>query len=390
MAEPQNTNEDIIALTELIEKGDSATFTGSETVNTAVPEMRENAAGTAPESLNDASAPSPEGDIDFLLAQMDAGDKNETTAESANQAKIPADPPTAGGPGHIVDPHEKLDMSGMEEVDNLLSSLQIPLTPIAAEAEEAAGEPSSSGQADASPRENAAPPSPDDIPFDINSLLNPAAGTSAFFTDTGSQGEEETWIEPPTSPSGSAPSPTGSAADAQVPEKTQTEVRELSAELDDILAAAGCPDLPEGDSPQQPPEKEEALSAAVEELPASQPPVKALEDDSPARTQETQPAAEPAGPDENLFRSDGLPPPDDAVAEHALPVEKNPAPSQAPAEDMPETERNATEAVAPEAAMTETLPEEAQEPPSFPAERLLEAENRLDALEKSLTEIAAQ
>ncbi|MDR2745538.1 MAG: hypothetical protein LBB66_10165, partial [Desulfovibrio sp.] len=250
---------------------------------------------------------------------------------------------------------------------------------------------------DDSPRENAAaaqnaaPPPPADIPFDLDSLLNPGADVSAFLEDTDTRDEEEPKIEPPAPPPGPGSSSTGSAADARLPENKQTAPRELSAELDDILAAAGEPDLPEDLSPQQLPEKEEAPPAEAEELPESQPPAEAPAGDSPARTQEVQPAVEFAGPVEKSLDSDGWPPADDAVAERALPVEKNSALFPAPAECMPETIQEArqdpTEAVAPETAMTETLPEGTSTPLS--ADRLLEAENRLDALEKSLAEIAA-
>ncbi|MDR2800809.1 MAG: hypothetical protein LBB52_06030, partial [Desulfovibrio sp.] len=326
MADPQNVNEDVIELTELIEKGDCATAAGSETVSKSVPKAKENATGTALENLNDASAASPEGDIDFLLAQMDADDKNEMTAQSANQAEISTDLPTADETGHIVDPHEKLDMSGMKEVDNLLSSLQIPLTPIPAEA----GEEDFSLE-NAVAAQNAAPPPQANIPFDLDSLLNPGADVNAPSEDTDTRDDEEPKVEPP----GAIPSQTCSAADTQLPENKQTEPRELSAELDDILAAAGDPDLPEDFSPRQPPEKGEA-PAAAEELPENQLPAKAPTSDPPARTQEIQPDAELAGPAEKSLDSDWWPPVDDAIAEQALPVDKNSAPSQTPAECMPE------------------------------------------------------
>ncbi|MDR3358571.1 MAG: hypothetical protein LBN96_06945 [Desulfovibrio sp.] len=328
MVDPQNTNEDIIELTEIIEKGDSSASADFGTVNKAVPEARENATGTALESLNDAPATSPEGDIDFLLAQMDADDKNETTAQP--------EAVTADETGHIVDPHEKLDMSGMEEVDNLLSALQIPLTPV-----QAGGGEDDPTRENADASRNAAPAPQGDTPFDLDTLLKPRADVNAP-EDAEAQDEQESGDEPPAPPPG---------ADAQAPEKAPTKVRELSAELDDILAAAGEPGLPEESSPQQPPDKEETLSGAVEELPSSRPPAEALTGDSPARTQEAQPAAE------------------------TLPGEMREPPSL-PADHLPELEKNLTETT--------------RESSAHLAERLLETENRLDALEKGLAEVVAR
>ncbi|MDR1660672.1 MAG: hypothetical protein LBR94_10145 [Desulfovibrio sp.] len=392
MADSQNINDDIIELTELIEKGDTAAPADSETVSEAALKAQEDATGTALESLNDASTTSPEGDIDSLLAQMDAGDKNETMAQPTSQTEISTETLTADATGHLVDPHEKLDMSGMAKVDNLLSSLQIPLTPPAGD--------SSRSNADAAPQ-HAAPPPLANIPFDIDSLLNPVANVSAFLEDTNPQAEEEPEVERPAPSSDSVSGPGESAAGAQPPEKTQTEVHDLSAELDDILAAAGNPDLSEDPTPQRPPEQEETPSVAVEEHSASQPPTETPADNAPARTQEDLPVTELASLDEKSFRdeesfsSDDSPPSaDEAAAEHTLPLEKSPAPSQVPAEAIPEViqdaEQCATETVVQEAAVIETPPEETREPSSLLADRLQEIENRLAALEKGLREIEAQ
>jgi predicted nucleic acid-binding Zn-ribbon protein len=327
---------------------------------------------------------------------MDAGDKSETAAQPASQAEISAEALTTDATGHLVDPHEKLDMSGMEEVDNLLSSLQIPLSPLPAD------DPLR-GNADAA--QNVAPPPPADFPFDIDSLLTPVAKANAFLKDTNPQAEEEPEeepkVEPPAPPSEQSPGPDGSAADAQPPEKTQTEVRELSAELDDILAAAGDPDLPEEPTPQRPSEQEEASSVAVEEHPASQPPDNAPADNPPARTREAWPVAELTGLAEKSFGveksfspDDSLPSADEAAEELALPVEESPDLSREPAELMPEViqdaERRATEADAPEATTIAAPPEKTGESSSFLADRLQDAENRLATLEKNLREIEAR
>ena len=148
----QNTHEnteEIIDLTELIEKG-------------SVPETAEDIArSTAADNtdlqshmrnLNDqVQLSDAEDEIDNLLAQMDSmGDS--TNAEASPAAGLTADgeadarqddktdrilsdfPPVRMPDGHIVDPHEELHMPGMGDVDNLLSSLDIPPQPRAQEA----------------------------------------------------------------------------------------------------------------------------------------------------------------------------------------------------------------------------------------------------------------
>ncbi|MDD4702222.1 MAG: hypothetical protein PHI96_08380, partial [Desulfovibrio sp.] len=141
----ENT-EEIIDLTELIEKG-------------SVPEAADDVANQASgedtdlhnhmRSLNDPAQHSEaEAEIDDLLAQMDSmGDApNAEAAPQAGDAQkadngqagadthIPSDfPPVRMPDGHIVDPHEELHMPGMGDVDNLLSSLDIPPQPRAQE-----------------------------------------------------------------------------------------------------------------------------------------------------------------------------------------------------------------------------------------------------------------
>ncbi|MDR2056319.1 MAG: hypothetical protein LBQ10_10705 [Desulfovibrio sp.] len=414
MADPQNTNEDIIELTELIEKGDNAT--PADTVNNAAPHAKEEATGTALESLNDASTISPGGDIDSLLAQLDAGDNNETVTQPADQAEISADET-----GHIVDPHEKLDMSGMEEVDNLLSSLQIPLTPAQA------GVPP---QENAAAAQRAAPSSPADTPFDIDSLLHPdpVAAMDTFLEDAYPQVEENSGVEP----AEPAPPRDESAAGAQTQEKTPAEVREISAELDDILAAAGEPDLPEEPSPQQPREEEDASLAAAPEAP----PVEALSEEaqeSPSSPADrlVEPPAQPAEPahswdesaagaqtqektptevreisaelDDILAAADGSDLPEEPSPQQPrekeeaslAAAEEHPAsrpPAEAPVDSSPAPIQDAqpaeVKAAAQEASPVEAPPEEAQESPSPLADRLQEVEHRLTALEKNMLETA--
>ncbi|MDE7372134.1 MAG: hypothetical protein K2N07_10440, partial [Desulfovibrio sp.] len=98
---PEENAEDIIDLTELIERGDAAPAAD---------------AGAQPDN-EDA-------EIEALLAQMDASD-------GASFSKGPAAPLDAPAPGAapVVDPNEQLDMSDMGDIDNLLASLDIPPQP---------------------------------------------------------------------------------------------------------------------------------------------------------------------------------------------------------------------------------------------------------------------
>ena len=108
------TDEEIIDLTELIEKGEApaAVVPPAESVKEDI--------SVHMQSLNDGQARQGDAEIDALLAQMEAGDEQ------------PVHPPPAAradAPEHKVDPHEELDMSGMVEVDKLLDTLDIPPQP---------------------------------------------------------------------------------------------------------------------------------------------------------------------------------------------------------------------------------------------------------------------
>ena len=114
---PTANTEEIIDLTELIERG-SVPEDGQEATAAPAPHDRaEDDLQAHMRGLNDASLPA-EAAIDDLLAQME-------THESA----IPS--VAAGGPepDHPVDPNEKLDMPGLGDVDHLLQSLDLPPQP---------------------------------------------------------------------------------------------------------------------------------------------------------------------------------------------------------------------------------------------------------------------
>ncbi|MDR1777653.1 MAG: hypothetical protein LBR31_07495 [Desulfovibrio sp.] len=253
MADQRKDDEDIIDLTELISKGADADAAPDKN---AAPKREEAATGTKLESLNEASASTPDDDIDDLLAQMDAGDKAETKPAKAAQAAPvaptvppappddPTDEPTPDASGHLVDPHEKLDMSGMEEVDNLLSSLNIPLKPASAEADEkkdAAPEAAKPAPAAPTPAAKPAPapaaPAPEKKAdaFDLDALLNPSADVNSFLDAVNSKPLEDTLLEHTT------PKKPESAPDQPDQGKQAAKPKEVSPELDDILTSAAKP-----------------------------------------------------------------------------------------------------------------------------------------------------
>lgn len=108
------TDEEIIDLTELIEKGEAPAA--------VVPpaEGTKEDISVHMQSLNDGQARQGDAEIDALLAQMEAGDEQPVPPPPAARADAPE---------HKVDPHEELDMSGMVEVDKLLDTLDIPPQP---------------------------------------------------------------------------------------------------------------------------------------------------------------------------------------------------------------------------------------------------------------------
>lgn len=108
------TDEEIIDLTELIEKGEAPAA--------VVPpaEGTKEDISVHMQSLNDGQARQGDAEIDALLAQMEAGDEQPVPPPPAARAAAPE---------HKVDPHEELDMSGMVEVDKLLDTLDIPPQP---------------------------------------------------------------------------------------------------------------------------------------------------------------------------------------------------------------------------------------------------------------------
>ena len=132
------TDEQIIDLTELIEKGEVPASDPSE-------QTRAHAAAEAAaekeelqehlRDLNDGAVKA-DAEIDDLLAQMDIkADAQEDPADVALDFSAPSTQTD-----HHIDPNEQLNMPGMGDVDSLLDSLDIPPQPSDREAETASPE----------------------------------------------------------------------------------------------------------------------------------------------------------------------------------------------------------------------------------------------------------
>lgn len=121
MDAPKNTvnsaDEDIIDLTDIIEKGAPQALTAKSPAGAELDAQLQDLFGGS------SSAPvvpaGVESDIDALLSEMD----RESTAPS------PLGAPGIGGGERVVDPNEQLEMPGMAEVDSLLQSMDIPPQP---------------------------------------------------------------------------------------------------------------------------------------------------------------------------------------------------------------------------------------------------------------------
>lgn len=133
----ENT-EEIIDLTELIEKGE---VPATDEAAPAPTDDDQSGLHSHMRSLNEEGRQA-DAEIDDLLAQMEARDDSEDIpaegemppADTDNIAAPQDDEPAFSGTGvapdgHIVDPNEKLHMPGMGDVDNLLNSLDIPPQP---------------------------------------------------------------------------------------------------------------------------------------------------------------------------------------------------------------------------------------------------------------------
>ena len=155
------TDDQIIDLTELIEKGEVPANDPSEQPQAAAaPEVEadQEALNEHLRGLNDGSSAA-DAEIDDLLAQMDIKDEGQ---DAPNDVALDFSAPSTQT-DHPIDPNEQLLMPGMGDVDNLLNALDIPPQPSERETEMAA--PASASQA-ASPATNQAA---DDA---VDALLN--------------------------------------------------------------------------------------------------------------------------------------------------------------------------------------------------------------------------
>ena len=119
-AAPGIDDEEIIDLTDIIEKGTVRASKAKEGLDTQMSDLG-NAGGT-PASVSEVDA-----DIDALLAQMDSG-----MALGAPAAATPAAPASSGSQADDeFNLDETLDMPGMAEVDSLLQDLDMPPQPTA-------------------------------------------------------------------------------------------------------------------------------------------------------------------------------------------------------------------------------------------------------------------
>ena len=130
------TDDQIIDLTELIEKGEvpanDLSAQSKPSAHTEA-EAEQEALNAQLRDLNDGSNVG-DAEFDDLLAQMDI--KNDGETDPSDVALDFAPPTTLTD--HTVDPNEQLNMPGMGDVDNLLNSLDIPPQPGEREPEAAA------------------------------------------------------------------------------------------------------------------------------------------------------------------------------------------------------------------------------------------------------------
>lgn len=210
------TDEEIIDLTELIEKGEAPAA--------VVPpaEGTKEDISVHMQSLNDGQARQGDAEIDALLAQMEAGDEQPVPPPPAARAAAPE---------HKVDPHEELDMSGMVEVDKLLDTLDIPPQP------HERG-PDAAQDAD-----------PGDLDNAVDDLLNAMSGSAPrkpasesaqepdvhdLLAAASSQPEEPNFADDLDALLASAEAPAPAEASAPAPQARENP--DLTADLDSLLA----------------------------------------------------------------------------------------------------------------------------------------------------------
>lgn len=244
------TDEEIIDLTELIEKGEApaAVVPPAESVKEDI--------SVHMQSLNDGQARQGDAEIDALLAQMEAGDEQPVPPPPAARAAAPE---------HKVDPHEELDMSGMVEVDKLLDTLDIPPQP------HERG-PDAAQDAD-----------PGDLDNAVDDLLNAMSGSAPqkpapasaqepdvhdLLAAASPQPEEPNFADDLDALLASAEAPAPAEASAPAPQARENP--DLAADLDSLLAGLDA-EQAQPATAESAPDKPAASSAASEPAPEKEP-----------------------------------------------------------------------------------------------------------------------
>ena len=267
------TDEQIIDLTELIEKGevpasDPSVQAHAHAAAEAMAEKEELQEHLR--DLNDGAAKA-DAEIDDLLAQMDIkADAQEDPADVALDFSAPSTQTD-----HHIDPNEQLNMPGMGEVDSLLNSLDIPPQPSERDDEVASPE-STDPAVDALLNDFNAPAAPAAAPVaanhevpDLDELL--ASAGTAPQSDTSSQIDDLLNEASPAAPAAapqktfsnddldslleaaagqaSAPSPIQTAAPAPQPVAAPQPDPSASMDIDiDSLLAAAASDMQHKDT----------------------------------------------------------------------------------------------------------------------------------------------
>ena len=244
------TDEEIIDLTELIEKGEApaAVVPPAESVKEDI--------SVHMQSLNDGQARQGDAEIDALLAQMEAGDEQPVPPPPAARAAAPE---------HKVDPHEELDMSGMVEVDKLLDTLDIPPQP------HERG-PDAAQDAD-----------PGDLDNAVDDLLNAMSGSAPqkpapasaqepdvhdLLAAASPQPEEPNFADDLDALLASAEAPAPAEASAPAPQARENP--DLAADLDSLLAGLDA-EQAQPATAESAPDKPAASPAASEPAPEKEP-----------------------------------------------------------------------------------------------------------------------
>ena len=309
---PEENAEEIIDLTELIERGDAA---------------------SAPEAAADlgGGTGNEDAEIEALLAQMDASDGASFSAQ--------APPPGSHNPtDHVVDPNEKLDMSDMGDIDDLLASLDIPAQPHPV-APDASPEPPAP----------AAQPSPGmgaDLSQDLDAAMNEllaGAAPKATAPPQPKAAAPKPAAAKPTAPKAAAPEPAPPKAAAPEPEDIlpgpapDAMLQDLDAAMAELLNPAPTPPAATPAAPADAPSVEDLLAAAsVPPAPKASAEAE-MEADLDALLDDTALAAPAQGAESSGLEAD--------IASLLTSLDAETAP-EAPAPDQPAPEANMSAASA--------------------------------------------